>query len=79
MLGTNILITTPENNTQPVVMFQEEQAKIWHRMLLNVICQNFMLSFDMNDTQLSNEAIYSNDFVLHAMCFYLSANARLVQ
>lgn len=79
MLGTNVLLTCPENPTLPIVQFQINQKKIWHRMFFNVVCQNFMLNFSMSDEQMLDPDINTNNFVLHAMTLYTSANARLTQ
>jgi hypothetical protein len=79
MMGSNTLITHQENAVQPFLRFQNLQSKIWHRMFLNCMCQNFFLKFSLSDAQMSDETIYGNDFVMHAMVFYLSANGRLTQ
>jgi hypothetical protein len=76
-LGTNVLLTRPENLT--LLPFQVYQAKIWHRVYVQVNCQNFEIWLTMNDAQMFDETINSSDFVLHAMTLYLSPNARMTQ
>lgn len=75
ILGSNKILTTPENNI--LLPFQQNQSKIWHRMFIQSIAQNFQLEFSLSDIQMVDEMINSSDIVLHAMTIYLSKNARL--
>ncbi len=77
LLGDNVIFTKPENLT--LIPFQANQQKIWHRMYAYAIAQNFQLQIFMDDAQMSDKDINSSDFIMHAMAFYLSPNARLVQ
>ena len=77
LLGSNVLLTRPENTT--LIPYQVNQDKIWHRIFVQTICQNFQIQLTMIDTQRANENISSNNFEMHAMSLYLSKNARLVQ
>jgi hypothetical protein len=76
-LGSNILLTQPEDLT--IIPFQINQAKIWHRLYVQTICQNFSIVMKMNDEQMFSKTINANDIVLHAMVLYISKNARLIQ
>lgn len=76
-LGSNIVLTTAENAV--LVPQQTQQEKIWHRFYIQSICQNFQLEFTMSNAQMASQAINDNTFTLHAMTFYLSPTARLIQ
>lgn len=73
--GDNIVLTRPDAQ----IPFQSQQQKIWNRLFVSTICQNFQLQFFFDDAQMSDEDINSSDFILHAMVIYLTPNARLVQ
>ena len=75
ILGSNTILTSPENNT--LLPFQVNQNKIWHRMFIQSIAQNFQLKFSLNDLQMVDEVVNSSDIILHAMTIYLAKNARL--
>ena len=77
ILGDNIVLTRPENLS--LIPYQANQQKIWHRLYTYAIAQNFQLQFTLDDAQMANYDINSSDFLMHAMAFYLSPNARLVQ
>jgi len=77
LLGENVLLTRPENTT--LIPYQVDQVNIWHRIYIQTICQNFQIQLTMNDLQMNNEDLTTAAFVLHAMVFYLSKNARLIQ
>ena len=77
VLGTNTVLTSPENVT--IIPYQANQKKIWHRMFIQSIAQNFQLQLYLNDLQMIDETISSSDIVLHAMTIYISKNARLTQ
>lgn len=77
ILGDNIVLTRPENLT--LIPFQDNQEKIWHRMFVHSISQNFQLQITFDDAQMSDEEINSSDFVLHAMTFHLTDNVRIIQ
>lgn len=77
LLGTNILLTRPENLT--LIPFQATQDKIWHRQFVQTVSQNFQVQLTMSKVQLFNPIVTDSNFILHAMAFYLSPNARLVQ
>lgn len=77
VLGTNTVLTSPENVT--IIPYQAKQKKIWHRMFIQSIAQNFQLQLYLNDLQMIDETISSSDIVLHAMTIYISKNARLTQ
>ncbi len=76
-LGKSIVYTKPENAA--LIPFQTYQNKIWHRVYVQAVCQNFSVQLTMNDAQMFNKEINVNDIVLHAMVLYVSKNARLVQ
>jgi len=75
ILGTNIVLTSPENGV--ILPFQSNQTKIWHRMFVQSIAQNFQLKLSLNDLQMADEIVNGSDIILHAMTIYLSKNARL--
>jgi hypothetical protein len=79
VLGTNIVFTKPENNA--LIPYQQFQEKIWHRMYIHAIAQNFTLEMTMSDEQMGRPDLDMSTeiFTLHALAFYLSKNARLVQ
>ena len=77
LMGTNVVLTRPENTT--LIPFQTNQEKIWHRQFIQTIVQNFQIDISMTLLQLADESISSQDITLHALAFYLSKNARLVQ
>lgn len=74
-VGDNIVLTRPETG----IIFQPNQKKIWHRMYVYAICQNFQLQIFFDNAQMSDEAINSSDFVMHALTLYLTPNARMIQ
>lgn len=76
-MGSNILLTRPENTT--LIPYQTLQSKIWHRQFVQSICQNFQIKLSMSEQQMLSENICNQDFVLHAIAFYITKNARLVQ
>lgn len=77
LMGTNTVLTSPES---PILIpFQANQSKIWHRLFLQTIAQNFQFKISMNDNQMETESIVGSDFVMHAIAFYLSPNARMIQ
>ena len=76
-LGSNIVLTRPENTT--LIPYQSNQTKIWHRQFIESMFQNFQVKLTMSDAQMFNKAIVDSDFILHAIVFYISKNARLVQ
>ena len=76
-LGSNILLTRPEDTT--LIPYQPLQKKIWHRKYVESVCQNFQIVLSMTDAQMFDKNITDSDFVLHAMIFHLSKNARLIQ
>lgn len=75
--GTNTVLTRPENLT--LIPYQDQQSKIWHRMFIQSIAQNFQLELKLSDLQMSNEAISTSGLTFHAMVIYLSKNSRLTQ
>jgi hypothetical protein len=75
LVGDNILLTRAD----PLIPFQEQQQKLWNRIFVSTICQNFQLQFFYDDAQMSSEDINSSNFILHALVMYLTPNARLVQ
>lgn len=77
LMGNNVLLTRAENTA--IIPFQTNQSKIWHRLFVQSICQNFQVQFTFSDAQMSSEQINDADVVLHAMVIYLSKNSRLVQ
>lgn len=79
LVGTNVVSTAPENLS--LIPYQELQAKIWHRVFAQTISQNFTIELTISDEQMADSEIDASsfDFTLHAMAFYLSQNARLVQ
>jgi len=82
LLGSNCLNTFADN---PNIPGQANWAKIWHRVFVGSISQNYWMQLKMNNDQMSrpfgDPAIptYGNafDFVLHAMTMYVSAGARM--
>jgi hypothetical protein len=77
LLGNNTILTYPESLT--LIPQQANQKKIWHRQFIQAIAQNFQVVLTMNDVQNATQAIADEEFVLHAMTFYLSPNARMTQ
>lgn len=77
LLGDNIVLTRPENLT--LIPFQANQEKIWHRMFVQSITQNFQLQITFDDTQMLNEDINGSDFILHALTLYMTDNIRMIQ
>lgn len=77
LLGTNVVNTKPDNIT--LIPFQANQKKIWHRMFVQSIVQNFQLKISMSDIQMAQNDINSSEIILHAIVFYLNQNARLTQ
>jgi len=77
--GTNVVSTAPENTA--LIPFQANQDKIWHRIFTQCIAQNFSVNLSISDYQMASSDIdaSSSGFTMHAMAFYLSKNARLVQ
>jgi hypothetical protein len=76
-LGSNVLLTRPESNT--LAPYQNNQSKIWHRKYVQSIFQNFQIQLSMSDEQMYDAAIADSNFILYAMIFHLSKNARLIQ
>lgn len=77
LLGSSIVYTKPEN---PVLLPQQlAQVKIWHRQFIQAVAQNFQVVLSMSPEQLAQPLVADENFVLHAMAFYLSPNARLTQ
>lgn len=77
ILGDNLVLTRPENLA--IIPFQAFQEKIWHRLFVQSITQNFQFQIRFDDAQMSSEAINSADVILHALVFYISDNIRLIQ
>lgn len=77
LLGTNALLTRPENTT--LIPNQVNQKKIWHRQFVQAICENFQIQITMTDEQRAERSISDTPFVMHAMALYLSPNARMTQ
>lgn len=75
--GTQTINTKPDNLT--LIPFQAFQEKIWHRQFVQSVAQNFQIQMTMTPEQNADLPIAESDFVMHAMAFYLSPNARLVQ
>jgi hypothetical protein len=75
IIGNNIVSTAPE----PGISFNVQQEKIWHRLYINQICQNFQLQLTLSDVQMANGLIADSEFTLHAMVMYLAPTGRLVQ
>ena len=77
LMGSSIVNTKPEN---PILIPQQlSQNKIWHRQFVQAVTQNFQVVLSMSQDQLAQPLISDSDFVLHAMAFYLSPNARMTQ
>ena len=76
-LGNNIVLTCPENLL--LVPSQASQKKIWHRLYIGSVAQNFQIVMNLSLAQNANEDIYGQAFELHALSLYLSQNARLIQ
>lgn len=77
LLGSNTVLTRPENTT--LIPFQENQEKIWHRQFVQTVSQNFQIKMSLSPEQNADLSISNEDFVLHALAFYLSPNARMTQ
>jgi hypothetical protein len=79
LTGSNTILSCPENIT--LTPYQQHQAKIWHRQFVQAICQNFNLELSFSNEQMGSSTIdaSSQDLTIHALAFYLSPNARLVQ
>ena len=77
LIGSNILLTSPENIS--LIPSQQFQNKIWHRIFVESICQNFQIEITKTDEQRADVTNNSARFVMHAMAFYLTKNARLTQ
>lgn len=75
LMNDNVVLSRPD----PGIPFQAQQQKIWHRLFVSAICQNFQLQFFFDDAQMSNEDINSSEFIMHALALYITPNARLVQ
>ena len=75
MLGTNIVSTAAASSFIPGQFLQQ---KVWKRLHVNAICQNFFIQMSMgNESILSNET-NGNDFALNAMTLYVTENARMI-
>ncbi len=55
------------------------QKKIWHRQFVQTIAENFQVVLSMTPEQIAQTPISDENFILHAMAFYLSPNARLTE
>jgi hypothetical protein len=77
LMGSNAILTKPESLT--LIPMQGNQKKIWHRQFVQAIAQNFQIILSLSDIQNATQAIVSEEFVLHAMTFHLSPNARMTQ
>jgi hypothetical protein len=77
--GTNVVSTAPDNTA--LIPYQLGQDKIWHRLFTQCVAQNFSLNLSLSDAQMADGEIdaSSSNFILHALAFYLSKNARLTQ
>lgn len=75
LFGDNIILSRPETD----IPYQVLQQKIWHRIFINTTCQNFQLKLSMDDVQMQDDAINTEDITMHAMVLYLTKNSRLVQ
>jgi hypothetical protein len=71
--GTNILKTCPENLT--LYPFQQYQNKIWHKIFVQTMCQNFQIQLTNSPEQLVTLPV--EDVQLHALTFYTSMEGRL--
>lgn len=77
LLGSSVVYTKAEN---PILLPQQlAQKKIWHRQFIQTVAQNFQVTISMSPEQLAQTIISNEDYILHAMAFYLSPNARLTQ
>lgn len=78
LFGSNVIYTKPENLT--LIPWQAGQDKIWHKFFTQAICQNFTLQLTLSDIQMCTTLDSSSEGLsIHALAFYLSPNARLVQ
>jgi hypothetical protein len=77
LLGTYEVNTGPENLN--LIPFQANQAKIWHRIFTQSISQNFQFKVSLSPFQMSDPDSVEANFVMHAIAFYLSPNARMTQ
>lgn len=77
LLGTNVILTRPEN--LQLIPYEGNQAKIWHRFFSQSIAENFQLTLTMNEDQMSQYDVATEDFVMHAMTLYLSPTARMTE
>jgi hypothetical protein len=77
--GSNVVNTCPDNTA--LISFQPLQKKIWHRLFVQSISQNFAFELSLSDEQMANGEIDASQeaFELYAIAMYLSQNARLVQ
>ena len=78
-LGKNTVYTKPENTN--LIPYQAFQDKIWHPMYINAIAQNFTLEMTLSDDEMGRPDLdmSAENFTLHALAFYISKNARLLQ
>lgn len=76
-LGSNVVKTCPENLA--LVPYQASQKKIWHRQYVGSVAQNFQVVMSLTPEQNANELFCGQQFELHALSFYISQNARLIQ
>lgn len=77
LMGINVVNTKPDNLA--LIPFQAQQDKIWHRQFVQSISQNFQVVLSMSPEQTADIEVSGEPVVLHAIAFYLSPNARLVQ
>lgn len=73
LLGTNVLLTSPE----PLTPYQEFSEKIWNRFYTHANAQFIQLRFYMSDTQMTDVAISTSNFIMDGMILYAKSEGRL--
>jgi len=74
-LGTNALITYPENT----VFNQANQRMIWHRYFIGTLGQTIQIKIFMSNEQMRDLTIAQQDFVLNGLVLYIQTRGRLIQ
>lgn len=72
-IGTGVLETFPytlANGVPAPVEFEANQIRLWHPVYFLAEGQVVQMQLTMNDAQMTNVALRSQDFQLHAMCIY---------
>lgn len=79
--GNQVVATYPETTYIPATspdMPPFAQARLWKRIYFSNVSQLFQMQLTMNEAQLTNDDISSEDVVLHGMVLWFSKAGKLI-